>query len=36
MGDTLKKVQPGQRMVIPAQTFNRFIDAGKKGDILLF
>ncbi|MBM4017419.1 MAG: hypothetical protein FJ288_03680 [Planctomycetes bacterium] len=29
MGDTLKKVQPGQRMVIPAQTFNTFIDAAR-------
>jgi len=29
MGDTLKKVQPGQRMVIPARTFNTFIDAAR-------
>jgi len=29
MGDTLKKVQPGQRMNIPAQTFNTFIDAAR-------
>jgi len=29
MGDTLKKVQPGQRMAIPAQTFNTFIDAAR-------
>ena len=29
MGDTLKKVQPGQRLNIPAQTFNTFIDAAR-------
>ncbi len=29
MGDTLKKVQPGDPLVIPAQTFNTFVDAAK-------
>ena len=29
MGDNLKKVQPGDRLVIPAATFNAFIDAAQ-------
>jgi hypothetical protein len=29
MGDTLKKVQPGQSLRIPAQTFNTMIDAAR-------
>jgi len=29
MGDPLKKVQPGQPLRIPAQTFNTFIDAAR-------
>ncbi|HEV58126.1 MAG TPA: hypothetical protein ENN87_11655 [Phycisphaerales bacterium] len=29
MGDTLKKVKPGDPMVIPADTFNTFVDAAR-------
>ena len=29
MGDPLKKVQPGQRLRVPAQTFNTFIDVAR-------